>query len=263
MLENIVLGSLQGITEWLPISSEAVLVLGQTFFGTEKSLEEMIMFSLFLHMGTFLAALIYFRRDVIHISKNLLRYRKADAHTKRIITFLVLATSVSGAIGILLYQLVLEAAEEVALTGKGITLAIGMLLLITAWLQLKKRNEPTRTEESLNPCDGALLGIAQGLAVLPGISRSGITVAALLLRGLDDTTSLRLSFLLSLPIVLAGNIFLNIKMFAFDAAAFMGLFFSFVFGILTIHYLLRIASRINFGYFILIFGVVTIASVFI
>lgn len=260
MLENIILGSLQGVTEWLPISSEAVLVLTQTFFGGEKSLEEMIKLSLFLHMGTFLAALIYFRGEIIHVIKNLFRYGKANTRTKRIITFLILATSVSGAIGILLWQLVLEAAEEVELTGKGIILIIGVLLLMTAWLQLKKRDERTRTEESLNPCDGVLLGIGQGLAVLPGISRSGITVAALLLRGFDDTVSLRLSFLLSMPIVLAGNIFLNIKAFALDATAFMGLFFSFVFGILTIHYLLRLASRINFGYFVLIFGILTIAS---
>ena len=92
--------------------------------------------------------------------------------------------------------------------------------------------------------DGVLLGVAQGLAALPGLSRSGLTVSVLLLRKFDGATALKLSFLVSLPIVLFGNLFLNLNDFAFSAEALVGLFFSFLFGILTIDLLLKAAKKI-------------------
>ena len=100
----------------------------------------------------------------------------------------------------------------------------------------------------------------QGLSTLPGISRSGSTVSVLLLDKVDKTEALRLSFLMSLPIVLAGNIFFNLKGFAFSFNMLYGLFFSFVFGILTIHALIKVSKKINFGYFVLIFGLLMIVA---
>jgi len=115
-------------------------------------------------------------------------------------------------------------------------------------------------KKNLTWTDGIILGIAQGFAALPGLSRSGLTVSALLLRKFDNALSLRLSFLMSLPIVLAGNILLNFNELTWSKGTFWSLLFSFLFGLLTIHFLLKIAKKINFGLFVLFFGILTILS---
>lgn len=112
--------------------------------------------------------------------------------------------------------------------------------------------------------ESLILGAAQGVAEwLPGLSRSGLTVAALLLRQFDDEVALKLSFLLSLPIVLAGNILLNSEYLYFNLSNLVALAASFIFGLLSIHWLLALARRINFGYFTLVFGLLVIASAFL
>jgi len=98
---------------------------------------------------------------------------------------------------------------------------------------------------------------------LPGLCRSGFTVSALLLRLFDVQDALKLSFFMSLPIVLAGNIILNFNDLIFSNELIWGLIFSFIFGLLTIDLLLKIAKRINFGYFVLIFGLLLLGSVFV
>jgi undecaprenyl-diphosphatase len=113
----------------------------------------------------------------------------------------------------------------------------------------------------LNLKEASLLGFMQGLSVLPGVSRSGITVSTLLLRKFDKTSSLVVSFLMSLPIVLAGNIALNWSNFtSITLPLLLGLVFSFLFGILTIDVLIKSSRKINFGYFVLVFAILTILS---
>jgi undecaprenyl-diphosphatase len=108
-----------------------------------------------------------------------------------------------------------------------------------------------------------LLGIAQGFSSLPGLSRSGITISTLLLKKFDDTSALRLSFLMSLPVVLFGNLLLNYNEFYLSNTAIYGLLGSFVFGLLTIHALMSLSKRINFGWFVLVFAVLMMASILI
>jgi len=130
-----------------------------------------------------------------------------------------------------------------------------------AFLELNtKKKGGYRTVRDLKMIDGVLLGIVQGFATLPGFSRSGLTVSALLLCKLDKTYALKLSFLMSLPIVLGGNLVFNFNAFALSVEALVGLFFSFIFGLATIHLLLKIAQKVNFGYFVLFFGILTILS---
>lgn len=260
MLEYAILGIVQGITEWLPVSSKAILILLQIKFGWQGTLDEMIRLALFLHMGTFFAALIYLRRDVGALLRGLAG-KEEGPHIKKMITFLIITTLISGVLGYILLISAERASERLELTGSGLTLCIGLLLLITASLQLKSKGQVHKKPEDLTLTDGIILGFAQALAALPGLSRSGMTVSALLLRKFEDDTALRLSFLMSLPIVLAGNIALNISHLAFSGPLFVGLFFSFIFGIATIHVLLTVARKINLGYFTLVFGLVTIAAV--
>lgn len=256
MFEQFVLGAIQGIAEWLPISSEGLIFLVKTnFFNTGESLMNIAQQALFLHFGTFLAALIYFRKDVLILSKTLINYKSASCENKKELVFIIVATLISGFFG---FYLLLIADNNFNYTSNIINFTIGILLLITAFFQIKAKNIGIRNIKDLKKRDGIILGIAQGFAVLPGLSRSGLTISALLLRKFGNKESLRLSFLLSMPIVLGGNIILNLDKFSLSVYSLIGLFTSFVFGLITIGILLRLAKKVNFGYFVLGFGLLMI-----
>ena len=256
MLEYALLGFIQGIFEWLPVSSEGIIVLLLSYL-TEGSLPDLIRFALFLHLGTFFAALIYFRREVFNLTVSLFRYDKVCIENQKTIKFLIIATLVSGVIGIFILQFIVQLIPDI--TGKYITLGIGLLLLVTGILQLKIKDTGLKKAADLTIKDGILLGIMQGLAILPGLSRSGLTISAFLLKKYDKTDSLKLSFLMSLPVVLLGNIILNYEYFFLTLENTVALLFAFIFGLLTIHYLIKLSKRINFGYFVLFFAAITIA----
>ena len=258
MLENFILGLIQGIAEWLPVSSEGMIILVKTkFFGGAET-DILIRQALFLHLGTFFAALVYFRKDV----KNLLKFRSFNDSTKNLFSFLVIATLISGALGYGLLQAVEALEDFITIDARGLMLVIGGLLLITAYLQFKSKRQ-LKGEKEIQKKDGILLGIVQGFAVLPGLSRSGTTVATLLMRGYDDSLALKMSFLMSLPIVLAGNILLNFRDFTFRPELLVGLVTAFIFGLLTINVLIRLAKKINFGYFVLIFALLSFIAAFV
>lgn len=253
MLQSFILGTVQGITEWLPISSEGALVLLQVnIFRTALSFTSLISYALFLHLGTFLAALIYFRKEIINLFKR---------QGRKELNFYIISTTITGIVGLLVLK-TLKYFEN--FNAKWITLIIGLALLITAFLQFSsKLKKNLRQEQDLRITDGFIIGVLQGFSIIPGLSRSGLTVSGLLLRKFSDTTALRASFIMSLPVVLAGNIVLNADKFVLSLENFIGLFFSFLFGILTIHLLLKISKKINFAWFVLAFGLLVIASVFI
>jgi undecaprenyl-diphosphatase len=263
--QQILVGMIQGITEWIPISSSGFLALIFANFFNVTDLSVIIQSILWLHLGTFFAALIYFRKDVAHLFVSLFQYRKSDKPTQRTLNFLIISTIISGIIGFIILLGLGMYEDKFTLTGKTISLAVGILLLITGILQLrvKKNNSNLRKLKNLNHSDSLLLGFAQGLSSLPGLSRSGITVSTLMLRKFDDTTALRLSFLMSLPIVLIGNIILNIPDFNLGLFSIWSLVASFAFGLLTIHVLMKLSKKINFGWFVLIFAILMILSFFL
>ena len=265
MFESALLGILQGIIEWLPVSSEGFVALARVhLFQSSLSVTDLVGYALFLHMGTFLAALIHFRRRVLELLKALFRYKNAEQEDRSILRFLILSSAVSGVFGFLLLWALEGIEQQISLAGKGATLLIGLLLLLTALIQFGKSSaSEQRTASQLNLSDSLILGAAQGLAILPGISRSGFTISSLLLRGIQETHALVLSFLMSLPAVLGANILLNLERFALSLENFIGLAFSFLFGLLSIRLLLTIASKLDFSWFALVFGLLTIAAALI
>lgn len=262
MLESIILGIIQGIAEWLPVSSEGMIFLVKTnFFNSGEGIKEIASLALFLHFGTFLAALVYFRKDVLKLIKTLFDYKDANKEDKKVFWFLVITTLLSGSLGYGLLSLADSLAEDnLENVTKMVTIGVGVLLLFTAWLQIRAKRGGDRREASLNTGDSISLGLVQALAALPGLSRSGLTVSALLLKKFNEESALKLSFLMSLPIVLAGNIILNLNEFVLTAESLLGLLFSFGFGLLTIKLLLKMAKKINFGYFVLAFGILMILA---
>jgi len=269
MLEGIVLGIIQGITEWLPISSEAAIILVKAnFFGNGESFSDLIRLAVFLHLGTFMAAIWYFRDDVLMLTKTLFLPHRLFEREERflILRFLLISTFISGILGYFLVAVVVPSAEEhIELGAKAITLGIGVLLLGTGFFLMQAKIKGKKGQRGvihLRDRDGVVLGFVQGLSSLPGFSRSGLTIASLLLRKFDEVSALRLSFLMSLPAVLGGNILLNIKGFEITTVGVFGLIFSFIFGIITIHLLFKVARKVNFAYFVLVFGVLTVLSAF-
>ena len=258
MWESFVLGAIQGMVEWLPVSSEGMLVLAKNNWFGGGSLEEMIKLALFLHLGTFFAAFIYFKKDVVILLQTLFSYKKASEEEQKLLKFLIGSTLLSGSIGFVFLKTLEEFEQQLVLGANFINVLIGGLLLITGILLLKSKNGGPRSEKDLTNFDTFSLGLVQAFAALPGFSRSGLTVSTLLLRHFNETTALRLSFLMSLPLVLGANIVLNLDKFVFNLNTLIALGSSFVFGLLTIHLLLAVAKKMNFGYFVLIFGILMI-----
>ena len=260
MIQGIVLGIIQGVTEWLPVSSEGIIVLAKLHLFGANEIEDMIHLALTLHLGTFLAALIYFRLEVLQLLRSTSRYKTSSQEQRATIRFLVVATLVSGFVGFILLKTLLYFGDNLAVSGRLITMLIGCLLLVTAGLQFTQRDHSWKGPQDTTLTDGLLLGFVQGFSVLPGLSRSGLTISALLLRKFDDTHALTLSFLMSLPVVLGGNLVLNLGDPLFNGTTLWGCLFAFLFGLATIHLLLKLSRKMNFAYFVLFFGLLMIVS---
>ncbi len=273
--EAVVLGTIQGIAEWLPVSSEGMTSLILiNFFG--KSLAEAIPIAVWLHLGTLLAALVYFKDDVILITKRLpeyftgVVYRKrmqeipdsepSGAGEDRLISYLIISTFLTGAIGL---PIMLYITEKSEISGEGATAAVGVFLILTGLFQrLSTGAKDPKKEPGMQ--DALFAGIAQGFAAFPGISRSGITVAALLFRKFDSEKALKLSFLMSIPAVLASEIGIGIMgLLVVDLNSLLAVIFSFIFGLLTINILLKVARKIDFSYFCMILGFMSILPLFL
>jgi len=243
-----VLGVLQGVFEWLPISSEGNLALVLTvFFGLPAA--DAVELSLFLHAGTAVAAAAYYRGTIGEVLRTLPAWRPRAAFDRSSaeLSFLLVATLSSFCVGLAAY-LVLTSFVS-ALTGGAFVVFIGVLLVATGLFQrvggvaLGARSIPTGT-------DAVLVGALQGLAVLPGVSRSGVTTGALLLRGYDGTEAFRLSFLLSIPAALGAAALVVLDVGGLPSlrpsVAVVGLVTSAVVGYLTIDALMRLVERVPF-----------------
>lgn len=266
IIQQLILGLVQGIVEWIPFSSEGVLLLVQSNFYSHIELNLFLRQALLLHLGTFFAALIYFRKDVINLIKGLFNYKKTDPETKKLLNFLIITTIISGIIGLAILKFIdLSSSIHIPLTRKTITITIGFFLILTGYLQLKSRASyaGSRTIYNFNYVDSVFLGVMQGIAAIPGLSRSGLTVSSLLFRNIDDMTALRVSFLMSLPIVLIANILLNFRDLTLIKETYIGVIIAFFIGLLTIHLLMKIAEKVRFGWFVIFIAVMMILSAFI
>lgn len=202
-LVAVLLGVLQGVLEWLPVSSEGSVALVVTAMGETPAVATQ--FGLFLHLGTAVAALAYYRRRVRELLGELPAWRPRDAFgaERAPVSFLGVATAVSFGVGGAAYLTIEELVS--ALPGGAFVTLIGVLLVGTGVLQYTAADGVLARRETPALFDAVLVGVLQGLAVLPGVSRSGTTVSALLLRGYDAERSLDLSFLLSVPAALGAG----------------------------------------------------------
>ena len=251
--DAIILGIIQGIFEWLPVSSEGITSL--YLIARDYTLQEAIPISIWLHTGTLLAATIYFRKDLKAILKNIPDYlKKRPTPTTRITTFLIISTACTGIIGlpILLYSL-----DKLNFSGAHATAFIGILLIATGILQ--KNIPKNQKERKITTKDSIITGILQGFSAMPGLSRSGLTTAGLMLRKHSAKESLKLSFLMSIPAVLAAEIGLGLmNKITIDTNSLIAIAFSFATGYLTIGALIKFAQMVRFWKFCIFLGILSI-----
>jgi undecaprenyl-diphosphatase len=202
-LVAVVVGVLQGIFEWLPISSEGNVAIALTALGERPGVA--VSYALFVHLGTAVSATAYYREEVRAALATWTSVRPATAFDGETATlsFVGLATAASMVVG-LGALLVLEAVVT-QLAGGTFVALIGALLVATGLLQRFAGAAALATRSSPDAVDALVVGGVQGLAILPGVSRSGTTTSALLLRGHPGTDAFRLSFLLSIPAALVGG----------------------------------------------------------
>ena len=253
-LEPIILGIIQGITEWLPVSSEGIASLVMVSFF-KKSLADAVFFSLWLHLGTLLAALVYFWYDVKKIVKFIPAYIKKPTSNHYALThFLVIATIMTGIVGI---PLLLLGIDSIDISGTLAIAVIGFFLLFTGVLQLLAHKRP-QLQKQQTPAMAGIVGFIQGFAVLPGLSRSGLTTATLLFARYDARQALRLSFLMSIPVVLLAQIGLvALDKIVFSVSSLIAVAVAFVVGLATLKALMAVAERVNFGWFCILLGLVS------
>lgn len=232
MLSYSLLGFIQGIFEWLPISSEGVVALVSQFLIKEINPLEV---AIFLHLGTLFAVLIYFRKDWLEVF---------SFRDKPLFRFLIIATLVSLAVGYPLYNLISDLA-----VGSSLLLITGFGLLFTAYFhRSKKTSEMSFRKLAL------ITGLLQGLAVIPGLSRSGATIFGLSLGKFNPKEILRVSYMMSAPVTLAGAGLVFFKNPSFVADGWPALVLSFLVGIISLGFLIKLASKIDFFKFALIFA---------
>ena len=192
LIEAIVLGIIQGLTEFLPVSSSGHLELAKAILGNNSVPEESLTFTVVLHFATALSTLVVFRKEVGEIFKGLFQFKWNDEMQ---FSLKIIASMIPAVIIGLLFEKQLEAFFG------GRILFVGLMLLVTAIL-LIFADKATNTTKKISYKNAVIIGVSQAIAMLPGISRSGATISTSVLLGIDRTKAARFSFLMVVPLII-------------------------------------------------------------
>lgn len=254
--ESILLGIIQGLTEFLPVSSSGHLELGKAILGDDSVPEDSLLFTVVLHFATALSTLVVFRKDVWEIISGLLKFKWNDEtrFSVKIIVSMIPAVLVG-----LFFKEELE-----ALFNGNIALVGGMLLVTALLLWLADRAKNTGRKVSFN--NAFVIGIAQAIAILPGISRSGATISTSVLLGNDKNKAARFSFLMVVPLifgmigkdVLSGDLSMDTDNLTSLGLGFVAAFISGLFACTWMIKLVRKSKLSWFALYCLVVGLIAI-----
>ena len=270
LIQSILMGIVQGLSEFLPISSSAHLVFTSNFYKVFRGIEivqesnQEVFLDIMLHLGTLIAVLIFFRKEIWQILKALyfgLKNKDYSSKDFKIGIYIILGTVITVLIAFPMNEVAEFLVFKPAIVG-GLLIGTGILLFFSEfWAKRHGKNADVTLKSSI------LIAIAQGLAALPGFSRSGLTIATGLLTGSDRTTAAKYSFLLSIPIILGASMVYPLVKLDFAevvtynwTAIIAGTIVSGIVGYLCIKYFLKFVSKFSlsiFGYYCLIMGLVT------
>ena len=243
-LEAIVLGVIQGLTEFLPISSSGHLEIVKAFFGNHSETEESFFLTILLHIATALSTVVVFKKEILEILKGLLKFKQNDSTSFSL--KIILSMTPAALIGIF-FQNDIEQLFSQNL------ILVGLMLLITA-LILFLADKVRNTNKEVSYLNAIILGIVQAIAILPGISRSGSTIATAVILGIDREKAARFSFLMVVPLIFGSMAKTisdsNLVIQKIELIPLLLSFFSaFVTGIIACKWMIRLVKKSQLKYF--------------
>lgn len=258
ILDALILGIIQGLTEFLPVSSSGHLELGAALLGGDRLPEESLMFTVVLHFATALATLIVFRKDIVEILTGLFKgeWNEETQFSVKIVLSMIPAVIVG---------LFFEEQLEQFFGGK--IIFVGSMLLVTALL-LFLADKAKNTDKQVSFTNAIIVGLAQAVAMLPGISRSGATISTSVLLGIDKNKAARFSFLMVVPLIfgkiakdiLDGGLVFTEDTFGYLAVGFIAAFISGYFACVWMIALVRKSKLTYFAIYCTIIGLIAIFS---
>lgn len=262
LIEAIILGIVQGLTEFLPVSSSGHLEIVKRLFGGNTVPEESMFMTVVLHAATALATVVIYRKDIVNIFKGIFKFQWNDE--TKFATFIVISMIPAAIVGILL-------EDEIEDLFKGELTLVGAMLIVTSLL-LVLADRAKKTHKKVNAFEAAVIGISQAIAILPGISRSGATISTSVLLGIDRDKAARFSFLMVIPLIL-GKMILDLKdIFSGEVATqpetlplLAGFAAAFIVGLFACKLMIRLVKKAkltSFAIYCFIVGLIAVASKF-
>ncbi len=262
LLEAIIIGIVQGLTEFLPVSSSGHIELSKAIFGVE--LTEGLLFTVVLHAATALSTVVVFRKDILSLFKGLLSFKWNEE--TRYCWMIVLSMIPAALVGIFLEDQINDLFNENVLL-------VGLMLLVTGVVLLASDRASNTEKGSINNKRATILGFVQAIAILPGISRSGSTIATGVLMGMDRSKAARFSFIMVLPLI-AGAALKKLLEFislpASEAATIpvvnmsAGFIAAFIAGLFAIRWMIKLVENSQlkwFAYYCFAVGAISIGYV--
>ena len=259
-LDSLILGVIQGFTEFLPVSSSGHLELGKSLLGDNSLPKESMIFTVVLHFATALSTIVVFRKDIIEIIKELLKF-ELNSNTQFV--FKILISMIPASLIGVFFETELE-----SLFSNNIVL-VGAMLMVTGLL-LILADRAHNTSKNVSVKTAFTVGVAQAIAMIPGISRSGATISTAVLLGIDKTKAARFSFLMVIPLIF-GKIFkdifsgeLNYESTQISSLA-IGFIAAFVSGLLACTWMIRLVKNSQlkyFAYYCAVVGIIAILSTY-
>lgn len=256
-LKAIILGIIQGLTEFLPVSSSGHLELGKALLGLEFQGNESLAFTVWLHLATALSTIVFFRKQILKLFTDCFSRDKTDKKTSmRYIFFIAISMLPAGIVGLLF-------EKEIDTFFYGNIMAVSLCLMFTGALLFFAQKSKDKTGE-LTTSNVILIGLSQAVALLPGISRSGSTIATALILGVKRETAAQFSFLMVLPLIFAkvgkdvleavmSNDFASLSLTGDTILAFI---FAFATGLLACKWMIQLVKNLKLYGFAIYCGIV-------
>ena len=256
IIDSIILGIIQGLTEFLPVSSSGHLELGKAILGDESIPKESLLFTVVLHFATALSTIVVFRKDVWSILKGILKFQWNE--DLEFVSKIALSMLPAVAVGLFF-------EEQLEKLFGGNILLVGCMLIVTAIL-LFSADRAKDTSKKISFKNAFIIGVSQAIAMIPGISRSGATISTSVLLGNDKTKAARFSFLMVVPLIfgkiakdiLGGELTYDSSNFTSLSVGFLAAFISGLFACTWMISIVKKSKLIYFSIYCVIVGVIAI-----